>query len=173
MKLQEFAFTTTDIKGKGYIEVNQRIKAFRECDEFVGWSLETELVSLKDNVVLFKAIVKNPEGRIISTGYSYEEKDTSMINSTSFIENAETSAVGRALGNLGIGISISVCSADEVKNAIKKQEKLQSDKKITIKEKYTGKELELGAVIPFNNNQNQSAEYKLCYYKNNGQYFWA
>jgi ssDNA-binding Zn-finger/Zn-ribbon topoisomerase 1 len=45
-----------------------------------------------------------------------------MINKTSFVENCETSAWGRALGNLGIGIDDSIASAEEVDMAIKKQE---------------------------------------------------
>ena len=47
---------------------------------------------------------------------------SSQINKTSALENCETSAVGRALGMLGIGIDGSIASADEVKNAVHQQE---------------------------------------------------
>ena len=52
-----------------------------------------------------------------------EEKGSTFINKTSYLENCETSAWGRALGNFGIGIDTSVASANEVGNAIANQSK--------------------------------------------------
>ena len=111
---------TVNIKGREYVEVNTRIKYFRQ--NFKDWSLTSELVELTNESVLIKAVIRNPEGRIIASGYAQEEKASSYINKTSFIENCETSAWGRALGNLGIGIDSSVASYEEVKTAIQKQE---------------------------------------------------
>ena len=70
-----------------------------------------------------KAIIKNPDGVILATGLAYEKEGSTFINKTSYIENCETSAWGRALGNLGIGIDTSIASAEEVGNAIKQQNK--------------------------------------------------
>ena len=111
---------TVNIKGKEYVEVNTRIKYFRLI--FKDWSLTSELVELTNESVLIKAVIRNPEGRVIATGFAHEEKSSSYINKTSYIENCETSAWGRALGNLGIGIDSSVASYEEVKTAIQKQE---------------------------------------------------
>ena len=111
---------TVSIKGKDYVEVNTRLKYFRQ--NFKDWTLETDIVELTDDKVLMKAYIKNPDGRIVATGYAQEDKSSSYINKTSFIENCETSAWGRALGNLGIGIDSSVASYEEVDIAIKKQE---------------------------------------------------
>jgi hypothetical protein len=47
---------------------------------------------------------------------------SSNINKTSYVENCETSAIGRALAMLGIGIDTSIASANEVSDAIAKQE---------------------------------------------------
>lgn len=105
---------TVNIKGKEYVEVNERIKYFRE--KFEGWSLTSEIVSLQDGVCVIKATVRDETGREIATGLAYEKEDSSFINKTSYIENCETSAWGRALGNLGIGIDASIASADEVGN---------------------------------------------------------
>ena len=58
----------------------------------------------------------------MATGLAQEKENSSFINKTSFVENCETSAWGRALGNLGIGIDTAVASAEEVKNAILNQE---------------------------------------------------
>ena len=112
---------TIDVKGKPYVEVNERLKHFRE--NYKDWALESEIVSLENGVCVIKATVKNPEGIIKATGYAYEKEGSTFINKTSFIENCETSAWGRALGNLGIGIDTSIASAEEVQNAVLNQEK--------------------------------------------------
>ena len=113
---------TVNIKGKEYVEVNERIKAFRTLPEYKGYSLETEIHSLDNGVVTMKAIIKDADGVIKATGYAQEKENSTFINKTSYIENCETSAWGRALGNLGIGIDTSVASAEEVQNAINNQE---------------------------------------------------
>lgn len=110
---------TTDIKGKEYAEVNQRIKAFRMICP--NGAIITELVSNENGLCIFKATIKDEEGKILGTGTAYEKEGSSFINKTSYIENAETSAVGRALGMCGFGIDISVASAEEVTNAINNQ----------------------------------------------------
>lgn len=110
---------TVNIKGTEYVEVNERVKYF--IKEYVGWSIETELLSNEEGVCVFKAIIKDENGRIVSTGHAYEKESSSFINKTSYIENCETSAVGRALGFLGIGIDTSIASSDEVANAVRNQ----------------------------------------------------
>jgi hypothetical protein len=56
---------------------------------------------------------------ILGTGLAQEVKGKGMVNSTSYIENCETSAVGRALGMLGLGINGGgICSAEELANAV-------------------------------------------------------
>jgi len=111
---------TIDIKGKSYITVNERLKYFRE--NFKDYSLVSELISNDNGVCIFKAIISNGDSVPVATGFAYEKEGSSFINKTSYIENCETSAWGRALGNFGIGIDTSVASADEVGNAIKQQE---------------------------------------------------
>ena len=123
---------TTDIKGKDYVEVNQRIKAFRQL--YPEGYIRTGLVSLEDGMCVIKAEVGinhvgltkdgyfTTDEVILATGFAYEKEQSSYINKTSYIENCETSAVGRALGMLGIGIDTSVASAEEVRNAINQQE---------------------------------------------------
>ncbi len=119
----------TKIKGKDYIEVNERLKFFRTNEATMKFSLDSEFIELSNERCVIKAIIKDEEGRIIATGTAYEEKGAGMVNKTSYIENCETSAWGRALGNLGIGIDTSVASADEVKNAIAAEEKMNKQVK--------------------------------------------
>lgn len=112
---------TVDIKGKDYIPVNERIKYFRE--NYPNWSLTSEIINIEDNVCIIKAIIKDENEVIKATGLAYEKEGNSFINKTSYIENCETSAWGRALGNLGIGIDTSIASAEEVQNANLNQNK--------------------------------------------------
>lgn len=110
-----------NIKGKEYVEVNERLLYFRET--FKDWSLESEVIEKTNTSIMIKAIIKDAEGRIRSTGLAEEIKGSTFINKTSYVENCETSAWGRALGALGIGIETSVASYEEVANAISQQEK--------------------------------------------------
>ena len=116
---------TTDIKGKDYAEVNQRIKAFRMV--YPQGSIPTEIVSIENGVVIMKASVYTDDGLLLATGTAYEKEDSTFINKTSYIENCETSAIGRALGIAGFGIDVSVASAEEVQNAIQNQQVTQEE----------------------------------------------
>ena len=107
---------TVDIKGKKYVEVNERLKFFRTEEKYKDYSLESEIIELANGVITIKAIIKDGNGIIKATGLAQEKESSSFINKTSFVENCETSAWGRALGNLGIGIDTSVATADEVIN---------------------------------------------------------
>ena len=121
---------TTDIKGKEYAEVNQRVKAFRML--YPNGAITTDIVSLKDGIVVIKATAQDEEGKTLATGYAYEKENSTFINKTSFIENCETSAVGRALGMCGIGIDVSIASYEEVANAVENQKK-EAPNKSTVK----------------------------------------
>jgi len=129
---------TTDIKGKDYVEVNQRIKAFRKL--YPEGTIETEILKLEGTMCVIKATVKINE-LVLGTGIAYENEGSTFINKTSYIENCETSAVGRALGMCGLGIDTSVASAEEVQNAIQNQEPTEEEaNQLTISfGKYKGK----------------------------------
>lgn len=109
-----------DVKGKDYVMVNKRVQAFRQLAP--QGSIQTEIVSLEDGVVTIKATVFDEDGKILATGHAQEKETSSYINRTSFIENGETSAIGRALGFCGIGVDKSIASAEEVQNAIAQQD---------------------------------------------------
>lgn len=120
---------TTDIKGKDYAEVNQRIKAFRMV--YPEGTINTEIISLENGVCTMKATAMN-EGKILGTGFAQEKEGSTFINKTSYIENCETSAVGRALGMCGFGIDTSVCSAEELQNALNNQNNPETKSKSKI-----------------------------------------
>lgn len=123
---------TVDIKGKAYVQVNTRVVAFRKL--FPMGCITTDIVSLENGVVVMKATVMDELGTVLGTGYAYEKETSSFINKTSYIENCETSAVGRALAMVGIGTDASMCSAEELVNAINNQNKTE-DKKAEAEQK--------------------------------------
>lgn len=110
---------------KDYAEVNQRIKAFRMV--FPNGFITTEMLSNDNGVCIFRAECGYCEAmtdikHVLGTGTAYEKENSTFINRTSYIENCETSAVGRALGMAGFGIDTSVASLEEVQNAMLNQD---------------------------------------------------
>jgi hypothetical protein len=112
-----------NIKGKEYVTVNQRLIFFRSQPEYKGWRITEDVVSLDEKEGLFKVTIINPDGFEMAVAHAQEYRDSSYINKTSFVENGFTSALGRALGYLGIGIDTAIASADEVQTAVKNQPK--------------------------------------------------
>jgi len=103
------------IQGKEYVLVADRIVFFNE--NFPNGSITTEIITKpEDDKIIIKALVipnsEKPERKF--TGFSQATVGQGFINKTSALENAETSAVGRALALMGIGVIESIASADEV-----------------------------------------------------------
>lgn len=115
----------TLVKERPYIEVNERIKAFRKV--FPMGFIRSEMLSNENGVCVFHAECGVGD-TILGVGHAYEKETSSFINKTSYIENCETSAVGRALGMAGFGIDTSIASAEEVQNAINNQEQKTEQK---------------------------------------------
>ena len=119
--MSKYKFKTTNIRGKQYVEVNERIKFFRQEEEYKNWTISTEFTALDSEMCVCKCIIADVNQRVIATGHAHEERSSSHINKTSYVENCETSAIGRALAMMGIGIDTSIASANEVNDAIAKQ----------------------------------------------------
>jgi len=114
---------TINIKGREYITVNERLIYFRNQKQFEGWAINEDIVSIDDKEGVFKVTIIDLNGTPIVSAHAQEYRDSSYINKTSFVENGFTSALGRALGYLGIGIDTSIASANEVQNAVSNQKK--------------------------------------------------
>ena len=106
------------IQGKDYITVSERVKEFRKLHP--QGQILTQIMANADGQILFQAKII-VDGVLVANGHAYEKEGSSFINKTSYIENCETSAIGRALGMYGIGIDTSLASADEVANAVTQQ----------------------------------------------------
>lgn len=98
----------------GYIEVKDRIIAFYE--KFPNGSLQSEMVELGDDIVVMKGYAyRNPEDQRPGIGHSQMPiPGKTPYTKDSEIENAETSAWGRAIAALGFEVHRSVASADEI-----------------------------------------------------------
>ena len=105
------------LHGKDYETVALRISKFRE--EHPDWPIETKCLDM-GMYVTFRATIKNADGKIISTGHASEERGEGMINTTSALENCETSAVGRALAFYKFPGHF-IRSADEMSDAVAQQ----------------------------------------------------
>jgi Icc-related predicted phosphoesterase len=77
-----------------------------------------------------RCTITTAEGTVVAQGHAHEVKSSSNINKTSYVENCETSAVGRALAILGIGIDTSIASANEVEDAIAQQQAMVDNPKV-------------------------------------------
>lgn len=119
---------SVNIKGKEYFPVNQRLIHFRSQPQYKGWRISEDVVSLDEKEGLFKVTIINPDGFEMAVAHAQEYRDSSYINKTSFVENGFTSALGRALGYLGIGIDTAIASADEVQTAVKNQPEKKDEK---------------------------------------------
>lgn len=106
-----------------YVEVNERIKAFRKV--YPEGFILTDMVSNENGICVFRTEVGYYVADIkivLGTGTAYENEGSSFINKTSYIENCETSSVGRALGMAGFGIDDDVASAEEINGTIAQSE---------------------------------------------------
>jgi len=130
---KDLAEKAIDFKGKKYVLVSDRVLYFNET--YKDGSITTELVSTPEaETVIVKAIVK-PNDKQTFTGYSQATWGEGYINKTSALENAETSAVGRALAFMGIGVIESIASLDEINKT--------TTTKVSKREEYNAKNKEL------------------------------
>lgn len=112
-----------------YETVAERVRKFRDKYPIESrWSILTTIEFPAENIVFASTEVHNPEGKILANGHAEENRTIGYVNATSAVENAETSAIGRALFSAGFGGG-EFCSADELVEALKKQEQLKGAEK--------------------------------------------
>ncbi|MFZ1700885.1 MAG: hypothetical protein WBO10_12515 [Pyrinomonadaceae bacterium] len=99
-----------------YIPVHKRIAEFYK--KFPDGRIVTRLVRLNEDsgfVCIKASVYRNvDDAQPSATGHAFEIRGQGYVNTTSFIENGETSAVGRALANLGFEIEKGIASREEM-----------------------------------------------------------
>lgn len=121
---------TGEIIKHNYSVVSERVRAFRKLWPF--GSIQTEILDDDgDRVTMRAAIYADTTGqKPLAVAHAYELKSSSYINQTSYLENCETGAVGRALGFLGLtGPSGEIATADEASRAEAAQEEMKRQAK--------------------------------------------
>ena len=104
-----------------YVEVNVRVEQFWE--KYPNGRIATEIVNNPNGMVIMKASIYKDiaDSFPAATGHAYEKEGSTFVNKTSYIENCETSVVGRALGLMGFEIKKAIASKEEVANAVHQQ----------------------------------------------------
>lgn len=100
----------------GYVEVKDRITAFME--KYPDGSLQSEIVEFTDTIVIMKGLAyRTPGDERPGVGHSQMPiPGLTPYTKNSEVENAETSAWGRAIAALGFEVKRSIASAEEVAN---------------------------------------------------------
>jgi len=106
------------IHGREYTTVAKRVQDFRETHP--DYAITTEILHRDADVVIMRSVISDATGRVLATGHAEEWRKSSSINKTSAVENAETSAIGRALACLGWG-GTEFASANEIETAKRKE----------------------------------------------------
>lgn len=119
--------------GKMYLQVVHRVEAFRRVlgAEF---GIDTKIVVDDGHRVVVKAIVTNKDGITVGSGMAEEIRGQGHVNTTSALENAETSAIGRALASLGLSGG-EYASANEMDAVPRKAENIAQNQTVAVEKK--------------------------------------
>jgi hypothetical protein len=121
----------TQIKGKDYVDVSERVKAYWKL--YPKGRIETEMLFFDHDkgFCVFKATVYDNDGKPKGNGHAheYQADKSSMVNRTSYLENCETSAIGRAMAEAGILIEYGMASKQEIDAAKEKAKQMDKAEK--------------------------------------------
>ncbi len=123
-----FATDAIDLKGKQYLQVVDRVNLFR-YHYGMAYTIDTEILADDGTRVLMVASIKDNDGRVVGKGYAEEIRNAGPVNRTSAVENCETSAIGRALANIGLAGN-EYASAFEMGNIESKEKAKVSQEKL-------------------------------------------
>lgn len=112
-----------NMKGKKYTQVVHRMEAFRK-EHGTLFGVDTKILVDDGHRVVIKAVITyTPTGAVVGSGMAEEIRGQGPVNTTSALENAETSAIGRALASMGLAGG-EYASANEMEAVERKSEAL-------------------------------------------------
>ena len=115
-----------ELDGKKYTKVSTRLQVLRKNLGF-NVRIKTDLLHIDEKLVVAKAeisIFRDGQWFEVATGHAEEKRESSEINKFSAVENAETSAIGRALAALGLS-GDEYASIEEIIFAKKRKESVE------------------------------------------------
>lgn len=106
-----------------YVPVAERLEKFYQT--YPDGRVTTSIVehSIESGFILMRAEVYRAadDAAPAATGHAFEVRGESYVNKTSYVENAETSAVGRALALLGFEVKRGIASREELQKTARMQ----------------------------------------------------
>ena len=118
--------------GKFYTQVVHRMEAFRRIHG-TDFGIDTQILVNDGKRVVVKAIITDKDNRTVGVGMAEEIRGQGLVNTTSALENAETSAIGRALASLGLAGG-EYASANEMDAVVRKTDAIKEKPQVEVKE---------------------------------------
>ena len=118
--------------GKFYTQVVHRMEAFRRIHG-TDFGIDTQILVNDGKKVVVKAIITDKDNRTVGVGMAEELRGQGLVNTTSALENAETSAIGRALASLGLAGG-EYASANEMDAVVRKTDAIKETPQVEVKE---------------------------------------
>ena len=118
--------------GKFYTQVVHRMEAFRRIHG-TDFGIDTQILVNDGKKVVVKAIITDKDNRTVGVGMAEEIRGQGLVNTTSALENAETSAIGRALASLGLAGG-EYASANEMDAVVRKTDAIKKTPQVEVKE---------------------------------------